>query len=493
MNPLDESSNTRDLPFRPHSDVGSDQQPIEPASDATNLPAENMATSAAQSTSADVEQDMSIPVDLIKPKKKKKRSSKPKSKRGKNKPTGFEEYYVDAPMTPDEYAEEKSIYDISRPIAHRIEDALLRYEKNRRLEPERREVFLRYLAYGGVDTGPKMFAGVDNRELQQMDSEQILVAKGQTSIRDDHSHLPIDFDAVAKGYLTSYFPYYFNPDTEEMMKLATVTIRNFLSYILYHEVCPEHKENIERARISLDIANKELWKNQQFAVKSPGDFNTACSTLFGGFFNEIHVDDSCWKNPKDDSNFMSNDVARKVVKFALAGAGSNSQAHRFQELATQDALRAMLVEDIHGFEVTAVCPPDPDVREFYNHYASDLNPVGRMLARAYHDPGKPPYDLSPEEREEWENGCAPNYEFEFFLEENLLDLCYPGMKVITPVWQLNCGMHYFEDVHTAYCSNYTVLANDLMLGWKKPRVLGVGEKNDADDSGAEDNGGAKKE
>lgn len=28
-----------------------------------------------------------------------------------NKPTGFEEYYVDAPITPEQYKEEREVYD----------------------------------------------------------------------------------------------------------------------------------------------------------------------------------------------------------------------------------------------------------------------------------------------------------------------------------------------------------------------------------------------
>lgn len=74
-----------------------------------------------------------VDVELMGPKKKKKSKRKPKSKRGRvspsglycppwfgltlrvnifqNKPTGFEEYYVDAPITPQQFEEEKSIYD----------------------------------------------------------------------------------------------------------------------------------------------------------------------------------------------------------------------------------------------------------------------------------------------------------------------------------------------------------------------------------------------
>ncbi|KNG89813.1 hypothetical protein ANOM_002861 [Aspergillus nomiae NRRL 13137] len=406
---------------------------------------------SVHSSIVDEEKNMAT-VDLVAPKKKKKRKPKSKAKHGKGKPTGFEEYYVDAPITPKEYEEEKELYDI--PLIHRIEAAILRYQNNRRMDPERREVFM---------------------------SEQVLIAKGQANIRQECTKLTVDFNTVVKGYLTSYFPYFFNPETEDMVKLATVTIRNFLSYLLYHEVCPEYKENIEEARRSCDIAAKELWQNQEFATSSPGDFNKACSTLFGGFFYDVNVEENNWNNRKNGNFLMRNDVARKVVKFAMAGSGTNAMALRFQTLANQSTLHSTLVPDIHGFEVITVFPPTPEIREFYRKHAPDLNPVGRMVGKAYRDPGKPCYDLSAEERLLWETGTASMPDFQFFLEENLLKLCYPKMKVITPVWELNCGFNFFEDVHTVYSSIYTVLCNDLMLGYKQSVDLTGKEQDDAEE------------
>ncbi|KAH1278392.1 hypothetical protein KXV95_005573 [Aspergillus fumigatus] len=478
------SNTSHELPLRPLEQVN-DPEPEQP----------NMATSPEHQTSKPIEmtpptsevdgiqQELeSMPVNVVESKKKKKKTSRSKIKRGRNKPTGFEEYYMDAPITPQEYAEGREIYDVSRPIIHRMEDAILRFQKKRRIESDRRDVFLKYLQYGGVDISAKMFTGTDQRNLKEMDSEGVLLARAQTSIAQEQLNLQIDFNAVVKGYLTSYFPYYFNPETEDMVKLATVTIWNFLTYILYHDVAPEYKANIEEARKSCDIAGKELWKNQQFTSKGPGDFNTACSTLFGGVFFDLYVENNQWNNSKDDTVRMTNGIARKVVKFALAGAGIDRQVVQFQELANEDALRAMRVQDIDGFEVTAIIFPDGETKEFYQVHAPDLHPVGRMLAKAYRDPGKPDIDLSPEERLQWEKGGAPALEFDFFLEETLLKFCYPGMKVITAVWELNCGFHYFDEISTAYCSIYTVLANDLMIGWKKPKDLRVGDDREADET-----------
>lgn len=81
----------------------------------------------------------------------------------------------------------------------------------------------------------------------------------------------------------------------------------------------------------------------------------------------------------------------------------------------------------------------------------------------------------------WETGAASMPDFQFFLEESLLKLCYPKMKVITPVWELNCGLNFFEDVHTVYSSIYTVLCNDLMLGYKQSVDLTEKEPDDVEE------------
>ncbi|KAL4982779.1 Argonaute complex, subunit Arb1 [Aspergillus falconensis] len=415
--------------------------------------------------------------------KKKRKTRKPKSRRGKNKPTGFEEYYVDAPMTAEEYALEKSLYHISRPIIHRMEDALLRFNKIRRIESDRLEVFSKYLAYGGIDVSPKMFVGTDDRGLKELDNDTILLARGQTAIDRGRANLPIDFNAVVKGFLTSYFPFYFNPYNEDMIKLATVTIRSFLSYLLYHDVCPEYKENIDEARKSCDIATKELWKSQQLTANGPGDFNTACSILFGGLEHDLYVENNLWKNPKDDKVQMTKAMAQKVLRFGLTVAGSDELASSFHQKFSSDALTVSKIKDIHGFEVTEMRFLDDEGRKFYQDRGPDLNPVGILFGRSYCDPSEPEYDLSPEEREEWNINGRPMRELMFFLEESLLEHCYPGMKIITTIWEMDCGLHYFEEIIKAYSSIYTPLCNELMLGWKRPRNLTA---NDEEESGVED-------
>lgn len=48
--------------------------------------------------------------------KKKKRKSKSKMKKGQSKPHGFEEYYVDPPVSPEDFTLEQSLYHPSKPF-----------------------------------------------------------------------------------------------------------------------------------------------------------------------------------------------------------------------------------------------------------------------------------------------------------------------------------------------------------------------------------------
>jgi hypothetical protein len=286
---------------------------------------------------------------------------------------------------------------------------------------------------------------------------------------------------LANSLRTSYYPEYFSPETEDKIKLATVTIENFLNYLLYHDVCPEYEENIKAARISCHIASKELWRNQRFVEDGPGRFNRACSTLFGGFFHGLHLEDGIL-DEKEMSPQMSVDIANKIVRFTLAAAGSDELATLFYSISSKNETNAMKIEDIDGFEVIEVIFPDGELREFYRDYAPGHQLVGKLRCKSYRDPARPEFDLSPAERAEWDQRNAPSYEFEFLLEEGLLEFCYPGMKVITSVWKLNCGLYFFDEVISVYCSIYTVLSNDIMLNWKNPRAISVAEYDNRDEA-----------
>lgn len=183
--------------------------------------------------------------------------------------------------------------------------------------------------------------------------------------------------------------------------------------------------------------------------------------------------------------------AREVIKYGIATMATDEQTNRFQELDREDKLEAKEIYDIDGFEVLTVTEPSVWRRAFYRQNAPELDPVGKITARSYRDPAKPDLDLSPEERKEWDSGKVPNYDFDFLVEHPLLKLFYPGLKVMTTVWEINCGLHYFNDIISVYPTFYTVIANDLMLEWKWPKDVTETNKTNNNDAGGEANYGVK--
>ena len=72
----------------------------------------------------------------------------------------------------------------------------------------RRDVFDKYLAYGGVDVSPNMFAGTDVKTFENMDTEQIMAATAQPTVSQDKDDLGkndsrwvVDFEGCMKGFL----------------------------------------------------------------------------------------------------------------------------------------------------------------------------------------------------------------------------------------------------------------------------------------------------
>ncbi|KAI1918794.1 hypothetical protein LOZ65_004708 [Ophidiomyces ophidiicola] len=407
------------------------------------------------------------PSEELKFQKKKKRTGKGGKKK---KPTGFEDFYVDAPVTPAEYEVEKKLYDLSVSIIHRLETAIQRYETKRRMNSERRDIFVKYLSFGGVKVGPKMFEGNDQKDLQRLDSEQIITATAETNIPEDRANWEVDFEMVVKGFLSSVIPQYIGLETEPQVELATSTVKNFLNYILHHDVCPEYKDNIMSARFICDEAKRQLWNIQQANLTAPGDFNIACSTLFGGSYFGAYTGDREWSEGFDPAG-MSEIVARKVVKFALAGAGTHEQAVRFLDLANDDKLTSRIVHT-GGFEIIAISPASPDIKDFYHAHANDLKPVGKVQARAWYNPELLSKDYSMGGfQDDMIQENATLADFEFFVEDSFLRFYFVGMKVEAHVRELNCGIKYFDTVLDMHCSFHTILPNQAMVGWKEPRDI----------------------
>lgn len=85
--------------------------------------------------------------------------------------------------------------------------AIQRYSAKRKLDSQRRKVFDKWLAYGGVDTGPKMFSGgLDPNTLSNSTAAEIRTLTASHAVSEDKGEGPdaeyvVDFPSVVKGYL----------------------------------------------------------------------------------------------------------------------------------------------------------------------------------------------------------------------------------------------------------------------------------------------------
>lgn len=361
------------------------------------------------------------------------------------------------------------------------------------MNPTTRDVFYKYLAYGGLDVGPNMFQGVSTRDAESMDKDTLTRAMAQSSLSNDFrdigkesSQWVVDFEGVMKGFLSRRVPYFYALDTADDVKNVTNLLSNFMNYLLHHDVCPEYREPILGARQSCFKATDELWSIRQAQKWLPGDFNIACSTLFDGAYSERYDGQTSWTEHKGGFVGQTDDQARQIVKFAVACVGSEEQYQLWYQKAMANEIKVTKVRKEIGLEVTEIIPPDDETCDYYKQKTKNFRPVGKIRTKGWKNPSAPPDDLTPEEqalRRETQSKGKPSTgglyqdreaeedEYEFFVEEAVLRHLFVGMKLEVTVRTLNCGIYFIDEVFNLYLSFDTFLPNDRMYGYKKPRYL----------------------
>ncbi|KAL9610805.1 MAG: hypothetical protein Q9167_004505 [Letrouitia subvulpina] len=417
-----------------------------------------------------------IGVSLVQKKKKKK--SKSKSQRGLTAPTGFEEYYVDAPLTLAEHELEKGIYDPSNPFNERIECAIQRYAAKRNMDSARKNVFDKYLAYGGIECGPKQFSGglnaADNSDMTATDIALMKAIHFVAIDKDgnDGANYVVDFEACAKAFLSVRLPQVFDlssENTEQDVKSKTTIIRNFLNYLLHHDVCPEYADQIRAAQRVCDLADKELPMAMRSRFRLPGDFNTACSELFGGSLQGLHAANPEWA-PEKGSVEVGIDLekAKQTFKIALAVHGSDELSQRYRERNAADGVKIVSEYDA-DLEIAAIEPADERIRHFYRHHpaAKGLDPVGKLIAKSWLQKYPIPRDVTHEEALLARNSERVVEKYEFWVDDYVLDKCFVGMKFRTTIRELSFGLKFFDSIFGVWCSFFTLLPNEAIIGWRQ--------------------------
>ena len=77
--------------------------------------------------------------------------------------------------------------------------------------------------------------------------------------------------------------------------------------------------------------------------------------------------------------------------------------------------------------------------------------------------------MEPEDSTDDEIPCPISTEIEtFWIDDDILQHCFIGFKMVCTVHELEFGIRYFDSVVGAYCSFFVYLENEKMRHWKAP-------------------------
>ena len=175
---------------------------------------------------------------------------KPWLSKGMMRSTGFEQYATDGPINPKDFEEDRREYDLENSITHRLETAIRKFTARRKMHQETRRIFDKFMVFGGMDCGQGQFTGgTDDKAMEDMSkrevaeltsyygvSERVLDGLDEV-VEGGGSTWIVDFETLAKGFLSSHFVNYFNWYDEKQVVTATMVLRNFYNYLLLHDVC----------------------------------------------------------------------------------------------------------------------------------------------------------------------------------------------------------------------------------------------------------------
>ncbi|KAF3909809.1 hypothetical protein ABW21_db0202097 [Orbilia brochopaga] len=389
--------------------------------------------------------------------KKKKRKNK---KKGKTLPSGFEANFVEAPLTPDEFSKDKELYDLHKGVAERIEVAVQRYKAKRKFTDIRHRLLEAYLFLGGINTGAKMFGGVDNKFVNDHDAEDIAKFKATDYVpdklhriggpklqeidedddNDEDGDYAIDFNYVVRGFLTDRVPFSFGLKKPEDIEMSINLIRNFLNFILYHNVCPEFKDNIKLAIKTCEQVGDELPICAVLSSKLPGALNKACSTLFGGYWSLMTPQEwapDAEKIAKNKEAGITKEEAQKIYE---------SLIHELPHVNTTIPLNKVteVAKEWAALEVTGTWLPEP----------GNPSKLGKITCKAWTQEGNVHIGSM------WDDVPAG---VDLWCEKTVAQYAYVGMHLCCAVHVLSNELVYFDEISGVMCSNYLEIIDEKDL------------------------------
>ncbi|KJZ77784.1 hypothetical protein HIM_02961 [Hirsutella minnesotensis 3608] len=390
----------------------------------------------------------------------------------KNRGTGFEEYFADPPLTPEEALEERnSVYSRSvtshkaaQPLVLRIQACIQRFRSRRRLNQAHCNYLNEYLFLGGIDTFSKAFGGHDERDLKDLTPAERCDATAFDAVHagsvaddkfyaGDREHWSVDFSGVMAGFLSTSLVVMTGGNREEMANALNLA-ENFLRYVLHHDVCPEYQDDVKRALGICGTAREEWPLLESLQHSLPGAFNAAAASLF------TPPDARDWSRRGFTLPEGVDAKALFYTSCALLGELETIQS------AQQGAIR-VVKEYERTLKVVKVQQPESDIAARFGRLQVDganyrFAPIGKAMFQA------------ATIEDGWERPSVPGQAHEedmwLYFEGSILANMKPGMKMRLSIVKLDTGIRYVKSVEDIVPSFYTFLPQLLMKHYQQQRV-----------------------
>jgi hypothetical protein len=232
--------------------------------------------------------------------------------------------------------------------------------------------------------------------------------------------------------------------------LAIDLIENFLKYILHHDVCPEYEHDLEGALDVCKTARTDLPMSRECYYRFPGQFNLAAA--------ELYCDPDQWSFNPRDRGFQRPADFDAPLAFRTAVVMVGGQEH-YENLCKGEKIYVVKEEEC-VLEVVAISRPSHVVSKVFT--IAGLSPVGRINLKPCHIESG------------WEtvSTCSTSMSTvqSMLIDDNILALMNPGLKLHMRTCQLNIGLSFIKDVYNTWVSWYTFLPQELMYKFREPEL-----------------------
>ena len=197
----------------------------------------------------------------------------------------------------------------------------------------------------------------------------------------------------------------------------------------------------------------------------------ACSILFGGMYQGMYESNCEWMDDdeKKANAGMDPEQARRVFKFALAANADDEIFQIYKNHLAGNTCGITGSEEV-GLEVIDIILPNDEARSLYaQRQCTGLKTIGKLKAKSWCDASAAEEeDLTEEEEAALATKIPDVKHYEFWIEEDVLQHMFIGMKLGTKVTHLNFGLSYFDAINGVHCSFFSRSPNQMMGGWREP-------------------------